>query len=57
MTGIRAVGFTESGGPSVLGVRTVAMPEPGPGEVRVRGTPGGLWVAGAIVAPPWRVPN
>jgi NADPH:quinone reductase-like Zn-dependent oxidoreductase len=44
MTQVRAVGFTEFGGPSVLGVRMIAMPEPGPGQVRVR-------VAAATVNP------
>ena len=44
MTQIRAVGFTEFGDPSVLRIVTVRMPEPGPGQVRVR-------VAAATVNP------
>lgn len=33
---MRAVVIAEAGGPEVLGVREVARPEPGPGQVRVR---------------------
>jgi len=44
MAGIRAVGFTEFGDPSVLRVLTVPMPSPGPGQVRVH-------VAAATVNP------
>lgn len=33
---MRAVGFTEFGGPEVMGVVELPDPEPGPGEVRVR---------------------
>jgi NADPH:quinone reductase-like Zn-dependent oxidoreductase len=40
----RAVAFTEFGGPSVLGVTTVPVPEPGPGQVLVH-------VAAATVNP------
>ena len=36
MTEMRAVGFTEFGDPSVLGIVTVPVPSPGPGQVRVR---------------------
>jgi NADPH:quinone reductase-like Zn-dependent oxidoreductase len=35
MTGMRAVGFTEFGDPSVLKIVTVPVPSPGPGQVRV----------------------
>jgi NADPH:quinone reductase-like Zn-dependent oxidoreductase len=35
MTDMRAVGFTESGDPSVLGIVTVPKPSPGPGQVLV----------------------
>jgi NADPH:quinone reductase-like Zn-dependent oxidoreductase len=41
---IRAVGFTEFGGPEVLGIVTLPVPSPGPGQVRVR-------VAAAAVNP------
>lgn len=44
MTDMRAVGFTEFGDPSVLGIVTVPKPSPGPGEVLVR-------VAAAAVNP------
>jgi NADPH:quinone reductase len=36
MTDMRAVGFTEFGDPSVLGIVTVSKPSPGPGQVLVR---------------------
>jgi len=36
MTEMRAVGFTEFGGPSVLRIITLPIPSPGPGQVRVR---------------------
>jgi NADPH2:quinone reductase len=36
MTDMRAVGFTEFGDPSVLGIVTVPKPSPGPGQVLVR---------------------
>ena len=35
---MRAVGFSEFGGPEVLGLVTLPVPSPGPGEVRVRVT-------------------
>ena len=41
---MRAVGFTEFGGPEVLGIVTLPVPSPGPGQVRVR-------VAAATVNP------
>ena len=41
---MRAVGFTEFGGPEVLGIVTLPVPSPGPGQVRVR-------VAAAAVNP------
>ena len=44
MTEMRAVGFTEFGDPSVLGIVTVPRPSPGPGEVLVK-------VAAATVNP------
>ncbi|MGH3211433.1 MAG: NADP-dependent oxidoreductase [Trebonia sp.] len=44
MPEMRAVGFTEFGDPSVLGIVTVPRPSPGPGEVLVR-------VAAATVNP------
>jgi NADPH:quinone reductase-like Zn-dependent oxidoreductase len=44
MTDMRAVGFTEFGDPSVLGIVTVQKPSPGPGEVLVK-------VAAATVNP------
>ena len=44
MTDMRAVGFTEFGEPSVLGIVTVPVPVPGPGEVLVK-------VAAATVNP------
>jgi NADPH:quinone reductase len=44
MTQMRAVGFTEFGDPSVLGIVTVPKPSPGPGQVLVR-------VAAATVNP------
>jgi NADPH2:quinone reductase len=44
MTDMRAVGFTEFGDPSVLGIVTVPAPVPGPGEVLVK-------VAAATVNP------
>lgn len=44
MTDMRAVGFTEFGDPSVLGIVTVPKPSPGPGQVLVR-------VAAATVNP------
>jgi NADPH:quinone reductase-like Zn-dependent oxidoreductase len=44
MTDMRAVGFTEFGDPSVLGIVTVPRPAPGPGQVLVR-------VAAATVNP------
>jgi NADPH:quinone reductase-like Zn-dependent oxidoreductase len=44
MTDMRAVGFTEFGDPSVLGIVTVQQPSPGPGQVLVR-------VAAATVNP------
>jgi NADPH:quinone reductase len=44
MTGMRAVGFTEFGDPSVLGIVTVPKPSPGPGQVLVK-------VAAATVNP------
>lgn len=33
---MRVVGFTEPGGPEVLGIHEVADPHPGPGQVRIR---------------------
>jgi NADPH:quinone reductase len=36
MTDMRAVGFTEFGDPSVLGIVKVPVPEPGPGQVLVK---------------------
>ncbi len=33
---MKVIGFTEFGGPDVLGVHEVPDPEPGPGEVRIR---------------------
>ena len=36
MTDMRAVGFTEFGDPSVLGIVTVPRPSPGPGQVLVK---------------------
>ncbi len=44
MPEMRAVGFTEFGGPSVLGIVTVPRPAPGPGQVLVK-------VAAATVNP------
>lgn len=44
MTDMRAVGFTEFGDPSVLGLVTVPKPSPGPGQVLVK-------VAAATVNP------
>lgn len=44
MSDMRAVGFTEFGDPSVLGIVTVQQPSPGPGQVLVR-------VAAATVNP------
>jgi NADPH:quinone reductase-like Zn-dependent oxidoreductase len=44
MTEMRAVGFTEFGDPSVLGIVTVPKPSPGPGQVLVK-------VAAATVNP------
>lgn len=44
MTDMRAVGFTEFGDPSVLGIVTVPKPSPGPGQVLVK-------VAAATVNP------
>ena len=44
MTDMRAVGFTEFGDPSVLGIVTVPKPAPGPGQVLVK-------VAAATVNP------
>jgi len=41
---MRAVGFTEFGGPEVLGMVSLPVPSPGPGQVRVR-------VAAAAVNP------
>jgi len=41
---MRAVGFTEFGGPEVLGIVSLPVPSPGPGQVRVR-------VAAAAVNP------
>jgi NADPH:quinone reductase len=41
---MRAVGFTEFGGPEVLGIVSLPVPTPGPGQVRVR-------VAAAAVNP------
>jgi NADPH:quinone reductase len=41
---MRAVGFTEFGGPEVLGIVSMPVPVPGPGQVRVR-------VAAAAVNP------
>jgi NADPH2:quinone reductase len=41
---MRAVGFTEFGGPEVLGIVPLPIPSPGPGQVRVR-------VAAAAVNP------
>jgi len=38
MTDMRAVGFTEFGDPSVLGIVTVPRPSPGPGQVLVKVT-------------------
>ncbi len=36
MTSMRAVGFTEFGGPEVLRIVSLPVPSPGPGQVRVR---------------------
>jgi NADPH:quinone reductase-like Zn-dependent oxidoreductase len=44
MPEMRAVGFTEFGDPSVLGIVTVPRPAPGPGQVLVK-------VAAATVNP------
>ncbi|MFI5083336.1 MAG: alcohol dehydrogenase catalytic domain-containing protein, partial [Streptosporangiales bacterium] len=44
MSGMQAVGFSEFGGPEVLGLVSLPVPVPGPGEVRVR-------VAAAAVNP------
>jgi NADPH:quinone reductase-like Zn-dependent oxidoreductase len=41
---MKAVGFSEFGGPEVLGLVSLPVPVPGPGEVRVR-------VAAAAVNP------
>jgi NADPH:quinone reductase len=41
---MRAVGFTEFGGPEVLRIVSLPVPSPGPGQVRVR-------VAAAAVNP------
>ena len=41
---MRAVGFTEFGGPEVLGIVSLPVPSPGPDQVRVR-------VAAAAVNP------
>lgn len=55
---MRAIVVTESGGPDVLALRRVPIPEPGPGEIRVRVATSGLNRAdllqrrGAYPAPP-----
>jgi NADPH:quinone reductase-like Zn-dependent oxidoreductase len=35
---MKAIGLTEFGGPDVLKVVDLPEPEPGPGEVRIRGS-------------------
>ena len=42
MTDARALRVTQHGGPEVLAVQTVDVPEPGPGQVRVRVEAAGL---------------
>ncbi len=42
MTDARALRVTQHGGPEVLAVQTVEVPEPGPGQVRVRVEAAGL---------------